>query len=63
MKQVLMRPARFIMLPAWLRRVWVYLRALLKEMKVPPEGVGHHLDDELDEFGRVLFAAPGYGTC
>lgn len=50
---------QFTMLPRWLQRFWVYLFSGASA-EAADRDAG---DDGRDEFGRVLFAMPGYGTC
>jgi hypothetical protein len=47
------------MLPVWLQRIIVYLIGPAHKVAETTEEAA----DELDEFGRILFAVPGYGTC
>jgi hypothetical protein len=55
----------FEILPAWIRDLWVHVFAggALDPVGKGPENKIDSFGDQLDEFGRVLFAAPGYGTC
>ena len=49
----------FARLPRWLLRqllIYIFGRSEADDAPVPAS-------DELDEFGRMLFADPGYGTC
>jgi hypothetical protein len=55
-----------VLSPEWWKELWVHIRTKLVSLR--PEvtetaAMPREANPGLDEYGRVEFAMPGYGTC
>jgi hypothetical protein len=58
-------PSARLMLPSWINKIWIYVfgKHHLTAPATTAVSAAVAKDAGLDEFGRVEFAMPGFGTC